>query len=412
MKAKLRRVARSAYAALALALASAGLVPMLYSHAFAFGQVTARSIKMSSAHVSATGVSYLVTFTPATTASTIHGIAVDFCSNDPLAGDTCTAPAGFSVGTPTVGTYTTTGEATCSFTASSANTNRTLLLDDSACSGTPSGAWSFTLSTAQNPSGVGTFYARIFTFGTSGQAATWAAANGGDGSSTTNVIDAGGIALSTVNDITITARVMEQITFCTSSTDISASNCASATTPVALTIGHGSGTKAIDSSQVDAASAYTQLSTNATNGAIVRMKDLLVGAGSCGGLTRNSGTSCEIPAITTVTLTPKLMTAGTANFGMCVVAGASSTADAPYDGSSPGTVNCADTATPNANTSYGLDDITANNNVLSTYGSQIFHTTAPVNKTNNTLNFAATAALTTPAGIYTQTESLIATGSF
>ncbi len=427
MKAKLRRVAKSAYAALALALASAGLVPMLYSHAFAYGQVTTRSIKMSSAKVNATSVSYLVTFSPATTATAIHGIAVDFCSNDPLPGDTCTLPASFDVtATPTVTGTTIPGESSCSFTASGANNTpgyRTLILDDSACTGTPSGAAaSFTVSTVHNPNTLGTFYARIFTFGTSGQAATWAAASSGDGSSTTNVVDAGGVALSTVSDINITARVMEQITFCTSSTDISASTCASATAPVNLTIGHAVGTTtAIDSSAVDAASAWTQLSTNATNGAIVRMKDLTIGAGSCGGLTRDNGVSCEIPGegvLSGSPLTASAITKGTAEFGMCVVpniSGSGVVKDAPYDDG--GATNCAATTTPamtgNDTTAlYGLDDSTSNDNVVSTYGDTVYHTAAPVNQTTSALNFAATASLTTPAGIYSQSESLIATGSF
>jgi hypothetical protein len=51
-------------------------------------------------------------------------------------------------------------------------------------------------------------------------------------------------------------------------------------------------------------------------------------------------------------------------------------------------------------------------NVTSTYGDQIFSETAAVNNEANRLTFAATAGNTTPAGVYTVGEQLIATGTF
>ncbi|MBL8121257.1 hypothetical protein JNM87_00720, partial [Candidatus Saccharibacteria bacterium] len=48
----------------------------------------------------------------------------------------------------------------------------------------------------------------------------------------------------------------------------------------------------------------------------------------------------------------------------------------------------------------------------STYGDPIAASSAPVSRINNNLVFAATPSLTTPAGIYTGNEILIATGVF
>jgi hypothetical protein len=52
-------------------------------------------------------------------------------------------------------------------------------------------------------------------------------------------------------------------------------------------------------------------------------------------------------------------------------------------------------------------------NVTSTYGDQIADTnsTAAAN-VNSLLTFAAQASVTTPAGVYSANESLIATGTF
>ena len=425
-----RRLGRAAYAVVALALVATLVLPSL-THLASAAQVTSRSIKISDATTSATGVSYLVSFVPQTSTN-IGGIVVDFCADSPLVGDTaCSDPSGFTMGaTPSVsapsgfststGSWVTTNSLQCD---AAAGQTQTLLLTN-ATAQTPSAVGTtpitFTISGVTNTSTLGTFYARILTFAADTDATgdyTCATANARP-SSYPNMKDYGGVALTTVTTINITAKVMEQITFCTTAwngldqTQGSGNDCSNVnvgTNLPNLTIGHGSTTKAIDATAVDAKTAYTQLSTNANGGAIVRMKT--TSSTACGGLSRNGGTSCgDIPA---VGATAAAITKGTAAFGMCVVPGGTSiTADAPYDSAS-----CAATDTPamtgNSTTAaYGLDDTTANNNVVALYGSQIFHTTTQVNQSVVPLNFAATAGLTTPAGIYTTAESLIATGTF
>jgi hypothetical protein len=76
----------------------------------------------------------------------------------------------------------------------------------------------------------------------------------------------------------------------------------------------------------------------------------------------------------------------------------------------------------NGTTWYGMDSLsTAANggtpasnigNVTSTFGSTVASSTGPVYHFDNEYQFAATAALTTPAGIYSANMSLIATGTF
>jgi hypothetical protein len=407
MKTKFHAIKRAFYAVLGLALSASFLMPMLSSEALAYGQVTTRSVEMSSAEASDTNVSYNITFTPASS-TTVQAIAVDFCSSDPLPGDACTLPAGFDLtATPTGTVNTTAGETLGTWAYSSVNNTtgyRTLELSDATAAGAPSGAFNFTVDTVTNPSSTGEFWARIFTFATpTDMTTTW---NGtADGSDTSTILDAGGAALYINSTVSITAKIEEQLTFCVSGSTITGT-CGGLTAPN-LTLGHGSPTLALDSSQIDTAPAYTQLSTNANSGAQVRMKDL--SSTTCGGLSKDSGSTCPVPAIGA----EAAISSGAADFGMCVIPGGGTTADTPYSNIS-GAV-CATTTPSGATVEYGMDDSTGGstgNNVIGTYGSSIFHTAGAVNDEANTCDFAAQASNTTPAGIYTVNESLIATGTF
>jgi hypothetical protein len=101
------------------------------------------------------------------------------------------------------------------------------------------------------------------------------------------------------------------------------------------------------------------------------------------------------------------MPAGTAGFGLFVAASSNNTTGtgtiapvAPYNGNGHTTIS--------SDLFYGMNGT----NVTSTYGDVIASSSAPLSLTNNRLVFAATAALTTQAGIYTVNESLIVTGTF
>ena len=74
---------------------------------------------------------------------------------------------------------------------------------------------------------------------------------------------------------------------------------------------------------------------------------------------------------------------------------------------------------------YGMDTTTAtganagfpqqssyNGSVIGTFGSTVLTAVGPISRVDARYTFAATASLTTPAGIYTANLSLIATGTF
>lgn len=364
-------------------------------------QITSRSITLSDSSPSGAGitttpgtgtnVNYNVQFTSAS--NNITDIVIDFCSESPIVGSTCTSPTAFSV---TGATATSTNLVINNTTGTANNTFRANV---NAFNGATK---DITIAGVTNPSTVGSFYARILLFTTANIGGYTNAATPGTYS------DYGGVALSTASTITITAKVQETLSFCVTTSSyanwITTNDCSdpqvSGNLP-ALTIGHGS-PKILDSTAIDSGFIYTQLSTNAINGSVIRLR----GSNTCGGLSNDAGVSCSIPGIGNAAQ----MAAGTANFGLFVanstpgvngsVAGV--TADANYnDGANT------NTGAPTL-LAYGMD----NTNVPTTYGDTIATSAGPVYRANITNVFGATAALTTPAGIYTNNYSMIATGTF
>ena len=370
MKMKKRSFLRAAYGLAALSLAVVSLVPAFRGHASA-AQITTRSIQMSSSNASATNTTYLISFTTAT-AAVLKSIVVDFCDNTPIIGDaTCTAPGGFTVGTPTA---TVTGlPSPGSWTAASANTGRTLTLTNASnvTSVGASTAVTITLTTATNPNSDNhSFYARVLTYVNSSganSAATYAPGSEG----TYN--DYGGIAMSTGKVINITARVMESLAFCVYNT-----TCGD---DPSMTIGHGTNT-ILDATAVDTKTAKFSISTNAQTGADIRLKG--------GTLTSGSNTIAAHGG------TAGTMTAGTADFGLYLSSLGSVTATSPYSSTAG---------------NYALDT-NASTGTTSTYGQKFADLSGPVNNSVTTITYGATASNTTPAGIYTTAHQLIATGKF
>lgn len=381
--------------ALATLLFVSAVVPLLsHSKVGAYGLVTSRAIKMSSSVVSATNTSYEVTFNPSGS-STVKSLAVDFCSNTPIIGDTtCTAPTSFTVGTPSV---TTSTSFTGSWTAASLNSGRTLTLTKAAGDTFSSGTQvKFTITTVTNPSTTGTFYARIYTFPndtTTNDATDYTPSNLG-----TNVpTDAGGVALSTAAQINITSKVQERLTFCVYTTG--AGNDCTSKSGTAVALGDTNGVLDPSGPYVDKNAKYT-ISTNATSNAIVRMK----------GTTLTSGAN----TIAATGGTAVASSAGTNQFGMCNYqsAGSGLTATSPYDDTNcSGTSQTAGTGSTGGNGTalFAFDD--SGTGTTSTYGDDI--ATKPAgNFSTSTLVFLGNVSNSAPAGIYTTALTFIATGTY
>lgn len=425
-----RAVRRMICVVVAVLVATAGVPILFFNHGVSAVQLSSRSIQLSdsgnsggsivSGVGSGTNVSYKVTFTTGATSGETHSLVIDFCSNDPIIGDTCTAPTGMTAASATLNATAVSGtvQTTTDNWAVTAGASQIKLADDGTAGHgmAQNTTESFVLSGITNPSTVGTFYARMYdytnnTYGTYTNAAGVAA---------DNHVDYGGIALSTTATIQITARVQEQLTFCVSAADpntwtgtpnVDCSDTQVAANPPSIIIGHGTPTKVIDSTAVDTANVWDQLSTNATHGAVINMRNSNT---TCGGLSADNGTTCAIPPVNAGAGTGAVaMSPGTAAFGLHVATYSVTSPNAAQTGAIDPT-----TEYNNGANTYGMDTTTSGNNVESTYGSTIANahtsgvTAGPVYEADDELTFAAGASLVTPAGIYTANMNLIATGTF
>jgi hypothetical protein len=389
---------KCSYSISALALTATTMFPSLMGatvHAFPVGSnVTSRSIKMSSSAQSATGVSYEISFNLGTAHSNLEGIVVDFCAGSPIVGDaTCVKPTGFNIpASPTVTLQAGITGGTWVSGATAVNTNRTLKISDATGNNLAANATvTFTVAGITNTSTLGTFYARIVTYTDNSHADYTGYAPGSEGSTVAR--DYGGIALSTANQLTITAKVQESLIFCVY---VTGATCAGGTgTSVAL--GDGNGVLS------NYATNYTNtakfgVASNAQGGVVVRLKgqNLCRVASPCADA--NTGNVIN-PSTTSGAMTCTADSAVTSveQFGLRVsVLGSGVTATAPF--------NCA------AN-NHGFDT-NATNGVGSTYGATLASTTGPSDEVHSTVELMAKASTTTQAGIYTTTLGLIATGTY
>jgi hypothetical protein len=377
---------RAGYIVAAFAVLLAAILPSL---AFA-AQATERSIQLSSTSVNATGVTYTVNFKSVSGAG---AFVVDFCENTPLLGEACTSPAtshGFSA--------TSAASTTSGFTGVSALDANTVRVTGTIAADT---AISVALTGINNPNVVGPLYARIVTYDTPTNADLYTSAGAAEGVG--GAIDSGSIAVSITPTVGVSGAVLESMTFCVSK-DAPTQNCVGVTAPT-LELGEdvGAGVIALSSNAVSTGDIYTQLSTNAASGAVVRLKS---NALSCGGLLRAGAPSaCDIlPALTSGDIT-----LGQAKFGVKAAAAT----DPTGSGTPNGTFRVASGSSYNAST-YELNYVAGNGTgVTSTYGDSILDTNnLPINNRNMKLTFGASISNNTPAGKYSADLSLIATGKF
>jgi hypothetical protein len=219
------------------------------------------------------------------------------------------------------------------------------------------------------------FYARVYTYATGGATGFTPATTTGTAGTVPASVDFGGVALATTNQIVVTAKVMETLTFCVSGSSVA--NCSAPTSP---SVNLGAGPNGTLDTTPATVSVYSVLSTNATSGASVTLN----------GDTLKSGTNSIPPQTTNAAIG-----AGANKFGVRVAsAGTGMTAQAPY-----------------AAAGYALDNNGATG-TMSTFGQQILTTATQASNVASQYTYSAAAGATTPAGIYTANHSLVATGLF
>lgn len=375
------------------------LISMFMAAFVSAAPLTTMSITPStvSVNASAGSVSYRIQFTPAANAG---AMVVDFCTNTPLLGQSCTAPTGMNMA----------GAASSDVTINAATDANTIIATNAM---TASVAEDVTITTLTNPTSAGVVYARIVTYPNVTEAALYESNDpsngdldpGGTGSAI-NPVDNGSVSLYFNEDVTVSGTVLETMTFCVSGSIINA-NCAGATVPT-ITLGEdqGGGIIALQPGTVSTGTLHTQMNTNASDGAVVRLKS----SAPCGGLLRLGSNECNIAA---ALATDVVNNDNSAKFGVRTAAAATTAPGATnpigtlraYDGGGGAYYN---------STAYKLNYVSGNaSGITSVIGDPLLDTNAlPATNQNMALTFAATVGTDTPAGTYSTDLSLIAVGTF
>lgn len=441
-----------------LGMMAPAAIPMLASAA----QITARSISMSNTSVSGSGgtnVSYNLTFTPAQAGVNSDYVVLWFCSDSPLAGASCAAPSGMSLSSASLTNRPGTEAIyNTSYTGAGAN-----YLVFGTASLTGGSSYSITVAGVTNPSTAGTFYARIETFPSTDTTDVKKA--GGDtgntgtanGSYVTGMTDNGSVALAATNQIGVSASVLESLTFCTfgdpgnatvssgqytvgtndssgyltglanashgPNGDCTDTGNANNGTSIVLGQQAATGVLALSTSTPSYGYGWTGLSTNASGGAIVYMKN----NSPCDGLVLNNGSTCGIPSVNSGSqgLGAAFPSAGTAAYGVTFGAGASHGAFAAPTSTATGAidinsnykgqyalVNSHPTTAPTSSGQNAAENGLVQD-VDSTYGGFVYGTEgSPATNQDVPFGLAAGISPSTPAGRYSNNLSLIAVGTF
>lgn len=396
--------ARRAGWLLIIAVFAFGLASAVHpAPAAAYGLLSTRSIEMSSSEANTkpggVNVIYNVNFTLATSGQTFGAIVIHFCSNDPIIGDGCTAPAGLltNYSTLSLNGWTASGITTApTIDTTNSNNNTVILKEATAATVTGTPTISFSLGNGSsngftNPTAVNqTFFARITVYSTT--APTWSstgdAAGGTNATTEKTATDAGGVALSTAQELDVTAKVQEQLTFCV----YTGTNCAGG--GGTINMGDANGVLAATNTTYLDSTPKFDLASNALNGVVVRLKGDTLKSGSFS--ISPDGATCTADSTTTTVsqFGVRVVTYGTGQYNGSATSSTGPTGGTDDFGCLAGNHKFDPTAT---NTTYG-------ENFVRTFGAT----------DNSTTNFelAAKASSTTPAGVYTTTLQLIATGTY
>lgn len=356
-----------------------------------------RSVELSSSSIGATGVQYKVKFT--TGATPAAAMVVYFCNNSPLKEADCIAPAGFSAASAAT--------STSGFTVVNPSANRLEVTGTFAASSDIE----VILTGITNPnvsSVTAPLYARVVTYASTGAAETSTAASYGAG-----VVDDGAMAIAITSTVGVSGVVLESLTFCVSGGTaldplVSPIGDGCSGTLIAPTLNLGQSIGGVVSLQpgvVSNGTIHTQISTNASKGAVVRLKSSTTG---CGGLMRAGAVNPDACSIAPAQQTD--IVAGDAKFGVRT--------NAPTDGSDPiGTYRPYEDGVLPAYYSNGVYSmryvVGDEDGVTSPFGDPFLDTAeAPASNKNMALTFAAAASNNTPAGSYSADISLIAVGKF
>lgn len=378
------------------AMLLAALAPALLGQRVNAAQLTSRKVTLSTSKVS-TAATHTFAFTIPVTSS-LGSIQFLYCTT-PLG--TCTAPTGLSASAATLGA-TTPGTFTLGpTTANSVRITRT------AASVTGPFAASVVLNNVTNPSTANeTFYPRITTYSDAAY---------------TTIVDEGVVAGSTAQQLTVNARVQENLEFCVGTTtvnDSTTSVAADCNTVAGSTVDMG----VIDSSTTSITPVSTNGGSNSNGVAMVRSNaanGTVIGyfpeLNAASGRLKIAGATCVDNTVTTdqcfnSTPTRAVFAANSERFGMTALpvnigsTGAYTTANLARDAAYAG-----DGTNVGAGGGFAWDDDAT---TAVTIASSAAAAIKVLDDEALVLKFAALAAATTPTGAYSVVSNYIATSTY
>jgi hypothetical protein len=444
----LRHISNRLAALCAAFLLLAGLsIPVIVpSQAYAAGFLSNRSMTISSSAIGTVNpgsgtegqggngarAKPTAKFNMATTTPTIGSILIMYCTS-PVPQASCTTPTGLDASNITAATVTGLDQSTQSFsldtTTSNSSINTALGSSLGVCNGASavrtncvalkrgtnftetSGTLTVTVAyggTATNyiinPTTVNySFYARIFVFSGAGASSYTAA----------GLVDDGGVAASTAQQITITARVQERLDFSVGVSPIApTSSCSPFTDNGALSLGDPSNGYTLSTSTTWTSHSYFRIDSNTANGTIVYYSGDTLKNGSNTITAINNGTP---------TTNGTKSTLGTRQFGLAIdqldtqsgngfsftdlaANNNANIAAHPYDYSfGQGTV-IGDLSGGEARFQFDTSSVgTPRPIAISSQG---------ISCDTGSVRYMANISTNTPAGIYTTTITYIATGTY
>lgn len=433
---------------MAVALLLSGFVPILVRMAAASGQITDRSLTISSAVPSATNVSYTFSFTLPSTAM-VQSLKFRACTTaiGTYPGGSCTPPVGMTASgdgfdnaafvsqsgwQPNGSSFAVDPSGANDCISGSSNPN-ILCANRTDATAQTATARTIVFNTIKNPSAPNTaFYVGVTTYTDS----AWSAAN---------ITDAGTMASAVVQTLSTSASVAEILNFCVGATTVDnttsliAADC-SAMGGTSLNLG------TIDTSTVnispwttnggDSQNGTAMVRSNAGNGTVIAYDAIQQSGTNHLGTLRISGASCSAasgpgtgsppavsgpftdPCIDAAGGTQNTIASGQEEFGM-TIAGINSGSTSSYSCTygSPGNTcnlqpltNYLGDGTTGGGEVYGTgngfawDESGTAVNIASSAGS----TVKQVDDEALILKYAATPSITTPFGLYTAQTDLIA----
>jgi hypothetical protein len=340
------------------------------SFVYATGQLTQRSLTLSTSEISTSGNDSFSFYTA--TGGNVGSIEFLYCTTADL---TCVTPSGLTTTSATLTAQSGTGGT--GFTIS-AGTNGEPYITRTAASISASTQLSYTLSGITNTSTLGSFYVRI---------TTYAAASLGGGS-----VDSGVVSASTANQIVLTGIMPESLIFCTGGTINTTGGI-----PDCSTASSGSISFNQEFSPTSASTASSQMaaSTNGLYGYNITVT----------GTTLTSGSN-TIPAMGTSALSQW----GVSEFGLNLVAN-TTTSSTPAVGSSIAPSSNGTTFRGQPVSGYGTTDwweYVPGASIADSYDGGA----GPTNIQIYTVSYIANVGGSQVAGTYTTTLTYICTSTF